>query len=37
MKNLDISKTEYIKILKNRSISMKRSASKHEILKLINI
>ena len=36
MKNLDITKTEYIKILKNRGKSIKRSASKHEILKLIN-
>ena len=36
MKNLNITKSEYIKILKNRGISIKRSASKHEILKLIN-
>ena len=36
MKILDITKTEYIKILKNRGKSIKRSASKHEILKLIN-
>ena len=36
MKNLNITKSEYIKILKNRGISRKRSASKHEILKLIN-
>ena len=36
MKNLDITKTEYIKILKNRGKSIKRSASKHEILKWIN-
>ena len=36
MKNLDISKTEYIKFLKNRSISIKTTASKHKILKLIN-
>ena len=36
MKNLNITKSEYIKILKNRSISIKRSASKHEILKLID-
>ena len=36
MKDLDITKTEYIKILRNRGKSIKRSASKHEILKLIN-
>ena len=36
MENLNITKSEYIKILKNRGISIKRSASKHEILKLIN-
>ena len=36
MKDLDITKTEYVKILKNRGKSIKRSASKHEILKLIN-
>ena len=36
MKNLNITKSEYIKILKNKGISIKRSASKHEILKLIN-
>ena len=36
MKILNITKSEYIKILKNRGISIKRSASKHEILKLIN-
>ena len=36
MENLNITKSEYIKILKNRGISRKRSASKHEILKLIN-
>ena len=36
MKNLDLTKSEYIKILKNRGISIKRSTSKHEILKLIN-
>ena len=36
MKILNITKPEYIKILKNRGISIKRSASKHEILKLIN-
>ena len=36
MDNLNITKSEYIKILKNRGISIKRSASKHEILKLIN-
>ena len=35
-KILNITKPEYIKILKNRGISIKRSASKHEILKLIN-
>ena len=36
MKNLNITKSEYIKILKSRGISIKRSASKHEVLKLIN-
>ena len=36
MKILNITKPEYIKILKNRGISIKRSASKDEILKLIN-
>ena len=36
MKDLDTTKTEYIKILRNRGKSIKRSASKHEILKLIN-
>ena len=36
MKILNITKPEYIKILKNRGISIKRSASKQEILKLIN-
>ena len=36
MKDLDIIKTEYVKILKNRGNSIKRSASKHEISKLIN-
>ena len=36
MENLNITKSEYIKILKNRGKSIKRSASKHEILKLIN-
>ena len=36
MKDLDITKTEYIKTLKNRGKSINRSASKHEILKLIN-
>ena len=36
MENLNITKSEYIKILKNRGISIKKSASKHEILKLIN-
>ena len=35
-KILNITKPEYIKILKNRGISIKRSASKQEILKLIN-
>ena len=35
MKILNITKPEYIKILKNRGISIKRSASKQEILKLI--
>ena len=36
MEDLDITKTEYIKILKNRGKSIKRSTSKHEILKLID-
>ena len=36
MKDLDITKTEYIKILKNRGKSIERSASKHKILKLLN-
>ena len=36
MKDLDITKTEYVKILKNRGKSIKRSASKHEILNLID-
>ena len=36
MKNLNITKSKYIKILKNRGISRKRSVSRHEILKLIN-
>ena len=36
MKNLDITKSEYINILKNRGISIKRFTSKHEILKFIN-
>ena len=36
MNNLNITKSEYIKILKNRGIPIKKSASKHEILKLIN-
>ena len=36
MKDLGITKTEYIKILKNRGKSIKRSASKHEILRLID-
>ena len=36
MKNLNITKPEYTKISKDRGISIKRSASKHEILKLIN-
>ena len=36
MKILNITKPEYVKILKNRGISIKRSASKQEILKLIN-
>ena len=35
-KILNITKPEYIKILKNRGISIKRSASKQEILKLVN-
>ena len=34
MDNLNITKSEYIKILKNRGISIKRSASKHEVLKI---
>ena len=33
MDNLNVTKSEYIKTLKNRGISIKRSASKHEILK----
>ena len=37
MKHLDISKSEYIKILKNRGKSIKRSASKQKIIKLIGI
>ena len=36
MENLNITKSAYIKLLKNRVKSIKRSASKHEILKLIN-
>ena len=36
MENLNITKSEYINILKNRGKSIKRSTSKHEILKLIN-
>ena len=36
MKILNVTKPEYVKILKNRGISIKRSASKQEILKLIN-
>ena len=36
MKDLDITTTEYIKILKNRGKSIKRFTSKHEILKLID-
>ena len=36
MKDLNITKSEYIKILKNRGISTKKFASKDEILKLIN-
>ena len=36
MKGLDITKSGYIKILKNRGKSIKRSPSKHEILKSIN-
>ena len=36
MKILNITKPEYIKILKNRGKSIKRSTSKHEILKLVN-
>ena len=35
MKDLDITKTEHVKILKNRGNSIKRSGSKHEISKLI--
>ena len=34
MENLNITKSEYINILKNRGKSIKRSTSKHEILKL---
>lgn len=37
MKDLGITKTEYIKILKNRGKSIKRSASKQKIIKLIGI
>ena len=37
MKHLDISKSVYIKILKNRGKSIKRSASKQKIIKLIGI
>ena len=36
MKYLNITKKEYVKILKNRGKSIKRSTSSHEILKLIN-
>ena len=36
MKDLNMTKSEYIKILKNRGKSIKRSTSKHEILKLVN-
>ena len=36
MENVNITKSEYINILKNRGKSIKRSTSKHEILKLIN-
>ena len=36
MKYLNITKKEYVKILKNRGKSIKRSASSHEILKLID-
>ena len=36
MENLNITKSEYKIFLKNRGISIKRSALKHEILKLIN-
>ena len=36
MDNLNITKSEYNFFLKNRRISIKRSALKHEILKLIN-
>ena len=36
MENLNIKKSEYINILKNRGKSIKRSTSKHEILKLIS-
>ena len=36
MKYLNITKKEYVKILKNRGKSIKRSTSSHEILKLID-
>ena len=36
MKDLDIAKTEYVKTLKNRGKSIKKSTSKHETLKLID-
>ena len=36
MKDLNIKKSEYIKILKNRGISIKKFASEDVILKLIN-
>ena len=36
MKILNITKPDHIKILKNRGKSIKRSTSKHEILKLVN-
>ena len=36
MKDLNMKNSEYITILKNRGKSIKRSTSKHEILKLVN-
>ena len=36
MKDLHMTKSEYITILKSRGKSIKRSTSKHEVLKLVN-